>query len=365
MSSTATPNTTESIFNGSYTDDTSQPAIHSSHHLFIMAMYSVIMFVSLVGNALVIAVVYRNKNKRMRTNSNYFIVNMSCSDLLITICNIPLDIAYLTKEYFVPVGGILGNMFCKLTTFVFYLSIYVSLLSLVVITVDRFLLVFYPLKMFITAKRARIIIGTIWLMGTIFTAPLAAQATLLEYGDSKACFFSLPIDVIHTYFITCLVVFVVLPLTTMVVLYSSIVVKLFRQKTPGANSAVNQEHSKKRNRKVLLMLVTVATLTIVCWLPYWSAYLDCILKLSTSSCNSLLHLQVITFANCALNPCAYVIFNENYRFGFYQILLAVLCPSWVRGKCCEHQVSPNESVSSRINSLALRSQRPAFSLESV
>ena len=341
MSSTAIQNTTESIFNGSYVDNTSQQAIHPSHHLFIMAVYCVIMLVSLVGNSLVLAVVYRNENKRMETNSNYFIVNMSCSDLLITICNIPLVITNLASENFVPVAGKMGNMFCKLATFLFYLSIYVSLLSLVAISVDRFLLVFYPLKMFITAKRARIIIGTIWLMGTIFTAPLAAQATLFEYGDFKACFFSLPIDVIHTYFITCLVVFVVLPLTTMVVLYSSIVVKLFRQKTPGANSAVNQEHSKKRNRKVLLMLVTVVILTILCWLPYWSAYLDCILKLTTLSCDSLFHLRVLAFANCALNPCAYVIFNENYRFGFYKIVCAVRFPSWVRSKCCEHQVFPN------------------------
>ena len=229
-----------------------------------------------------------------------------------------------------------------------YLSIEVSLLSLVAISVDRFLLVFYPLKMFMTTKRAQIFIGTIWLAGTFFTAPLAAKTLVYEYGHLRYCSFSLSSwSTIRAYFLFCLLVFIILPLTMMVVFYTSILVKLFRQKTPGENSAVNQEHSNKRNRKVLLMLVTIVTLTFVCWLPFWSANMNCMLTFSHSSCNSLLYLLLLAFANCALNPCVYVVFNEHFRLGFYRILRAVFCPSWMKSKC-RNRVN-DDSLSARDN----------------
>ena len=248
MNSSAKQSTTESMINGVCMDDTSQSAIHR-RYVSIIAVYCVIVLVSLVGNSLVLAVVYRNENKRMRTISNYFIVNISCSDLFITLCNSPSVISSLASGKYVPVAGTGGNILCKLTMFLLYLSIEVSLLSLVAISVDRFLLVFYPLKMFMTTKRAQIFIGTIWLAGTFFTAPLAAKALVYEYGHLRYCSFSLSSwSTIRAYFLFCLLVFIILPLTMMVVFYTSILVKLFRQKTPGENSAVNQEHSNKRNR---------------------------------------------------------------------------------------------------------------------
>ena len=344
-------NTTEPTASSLYT--TSQPAIRP-RYLFIITLYCVIMLVSLVGNSLIFAVVYRNENKRMRTISNYFIVNMSCSDLLFTFCNVPFFIASLITDD-LPIGEKIRTGACKLTLPLFYLYIEVSLLSLVVITVDRFLLVFYPHKRIITARRARILIGTIWLVGAVFTSPMAAHATSYEYRRYKFCYLGLSVSANKAYFTTCLIVFLVLPLVTMVVLYSSIVVKLFRQKPPGENSIVNQEHSNKRNRKVLLMLATIVTLTIVCWLPYWSAYIDCILALASKSCNSIVYLRVLMFANCALNPCVYIIFNENFRVGFYRVLCSVFCPECIRSSCCQNQVFPNRSASSRDNSLALRS----------
>ena len=139
----------------------------------------------------------------------------------------------------------------------------VSLLSLGVITVDRFLLVFYPHKKFITIKRARIFIGMMWLIGIIFTVPLAAKSTIYEYRHVKVCIIKSSTSVIRAYVITCWIIFVVLPLITMMVLYSSIAVKVFRQKTPGEKSALKKEHSNKRNRKVLVMLVTIVILAIL------------------------------------------------------------------------------------------------------
>ena len=335
-------NTTEPTARGLYTS--SQP-VTRPRYLSNIAVYSVIMLVSLVGNSLVLAVVYRNENRRMRTISNYFIVKMSCSDLLITVCLIPLAITDLTPKSILPLGRTFRNIWCKVRMSLFQIPIGVSLLSLAIITVDRFLLIFYPHKIFITAKRARILIGTIWLIGIIFNIPLAVQTQMHEHRHQMTWSIgsnTLSKKTTQVFFIASLVVLLVLPLATMVSLYASIVIKLFRQKMPGEKSTVNQEHSNKRNRKVLLMLVTIVTLTIVCWLPYWSANIDCVLKFrSAVSCSLRSYLRVLALASCALNPCVYVIFNESFRLGFDRILYALFCACSARGVCCKNRVLSN------------------------
>ena len=335
-------NTTEPTARGLYTS--SQP-VTRPRYLSNIAVYSVIMLVSLVGNSLVLAVVYRNENNRMRTISNYFIVNMSCSDLLITLCLIPLAITDLTPKSILPLGGTFGNIWCKVRMSLFHLPIGVSLLSLAIITVARFLLIFNPHKIFTTVKRARILIGTRWLIGIIFNISLAVQTQMHEHRHQMTCSIgsnNLSKKTTQVFFIASLVVLLVLPFATMVSLYASIVIKLFRQKMPGEKSTVNQEHSNKRNRMVLLMLVTIVTLTIVCWLPYWSANIDCVLKFrSAVSCSLRSYLRVLALASCALNPCVYVIFNESFRLGFYRILFALFCACSARGVCSKNRALSN------------------------
>ena len=64
----------------------------------LQTLLSVIFLSSLIGNFLVIAVVYRNVNKKMITTMNLFVVNMAASDLLTTVLVIPVDILELLQK---------------------------------------------------------------------------------------------------------------------------------------------------------------------------------------------------------------------------------------------------------------------------
>ena len=296
----------------------------NNNFLFIIVLYSVIALVSSVGNSLVLVVVYRNENKRMRTTINFFIVSKSCSDLLITFCNIPFQISTYTTGYLNPFSGIMGIVYCKVTVFFYYLSIEMSLLNLAAIAVDRFIAVFYPFKKFFTNRSAKIVIGVMWLVGTLFNIPLVIKSTLFENKDQyfRFCAFTFLLDDLRVFMITFFIAFIVLPLLTMVILYSSIVVKLFQQKAPGENSTINREQRYRRNRKVLVMVVVVISFTIVCWLPFFSVYVDCLMTFPAFSCKSIPYLQILAFANCALNPCLYVVFHDNFRSGLYALFRA-------------------------------------------
>lgn len=71
--------------------------------------YGVIFVMSLVGNFLVIAVVFRNKG--MRNTTNYFIVNLATADILVAIFCIPMTLldSIYTGRYLYLVVVILGN----------------------------------------------------------------------------------------------------------------------------------------------------------------------------------------------------------------------------------------------------------------
>ena len=73
--------------------------------------YTLVIFVAFLGNVFVIGVVY--KNKKMRTITNFQIVNMSVADILITIAAMPPIVYQLYQGHRWPFGLVP----CKLVVF--------------------------------------------------------------------------------------------------------------------------------------------------------------------------------------------------------------------------------------------------------
>ena len=74
------------------------------------AFYVPLILVALLGNVAVIVTVWRNK--RMWTTTNFYIVNLAVSDLLITLsCTWVHLVDHLTE------GWVLGAFFCKFNSF--------------------------------------------------------------------------------------------------------------------------------------------------------------------------------------------------------------------------------------------------------
>lgn len=79
-------------------------AARTTRNLLIIAFYSSIVLVSLFGNLLVCYVIL--KRKRMRISTNLLMTNLAVSDLLMTVINIPFNIArILLNEW--PFGSAL------------------------------------------------------------------------------------------------------------------------------------------------------------------------------------------------------------------------------------------------------------------
>ncbi|OWK13570.1 hypothetical protein Celaphus_00017419 [Cervus elaphus hippelaphus] len=131
------------------------------------------------------------------------------------------------------------------------------------------------------------------------------------------------------------------PLSLIVVMYGRIGISLFKRKVPHTGKQ-NQEQWQvvsKKKQKVIKMLLTVALLFILSWLPLWT-----LMMLSDYVDLSPNELQVINiyiypfahwlaFCNSSVNPIIYGFFNENFRRGFQDAFHLQLCQK--RGKSKE------------------------------
>ena len=239
--------------------------------------YCLIFIVSLVANSLIVMIVYKTPN--LRKPINYFIANMASSDLLFPIFRVPWRMFYLhTKDSFL-VGGQLGQALCKLVPFFGDVSFVVSIQNLILIAVDRFGAVVFPLRSpLIRSKLCPFFILATWIVAAAVSSPLLFAYELVEYPEGNWCVtkwkkafgessssasFLLAFSILFTY----------IPVLLLVILYSIIVIKLKTQAHPGEQSANTQQQRNRRNRNVLQMSIAIVTVFVFCWLPYSTHFL--------------------------------------------------------------------------------------------
>ena len=292
--------------------------------------YSLIFVVSLFGNILLGMIVYRKKS--LRTPINILIVNMAISDLLVPIFLFPRLFLTLTTGGYWPISGPLGQEFCKLSSYTSDVSGLVSVQSLVIMAVDRFVVVVFPLRPpLISPKLCRYFILVIWIVAMAVHCPYLIAFKVLEYSEGLVCSLQWN-DTFgeslswQTYILGLIVVTRYVPLVLIAILYFVISLKIKSQKIPGKQSANARERRLKKERNVLNMSVAIVLVFAVCWLPF-SIYTLLFLYSSNiaiwSSCG-MQYFVTIAFllANsyCAVNPCICFIFSGNYRQGLKNLI---------------------------------------------
>jgi len=233
--------------------------------------FCLIFLVSLAGNTVIGIIVY--KAKAMRKPTNFLIVNMAMSDLLYAIFVIPREIPMLYIDSWL-IGGRLGQALCRLAIFLTDFSGFVSIQSLVLIAVDRFGAVVFPLRSpLISSKLCPVFILSAWVVAMVVSSPYIFAIKLLEYAAGLECrmhwneVFREALS-FENYFVSLSVVFIFIPLVLIAILYIIIFLKLKSQKIPGEQSANTEvEQRRQRERKVLKMSIAIVLGFAICWLP--------------------------------------------------------------------------------------------------
>ncbi|XP_044277515.1 orexin receptor type 2 [Varanus komodoensis] len=209
----------------------------------LIAGYIVVFLVALIGNILVCVAVW--KNHHMRTVTNYFIVNLSLADILVTITCLPATLVVdITETWF------FGDSLCKVFPYLQTVSVSVSVLTLSCIALDRWYAICHPLMFKSTAKRARNSIIMIWIASCIVMIP---QAIVMECSSvfpglaNKTVLFTVcdehwEADVYPKMYHSCFFLITYMaPLCLMVLAYLQIFQKLWCRQIPGTTSVVQRK----------------------------------------------------------------------------------------------------------------------------
>ncbi|XP_022243900.1 cholecystokinin receptor-like [Limulus polyphemus] len=217
--------------------------------------YSIILLLAVVGNVLVIVTLA--VNKRMRTVTNVFLLNLAISDLLLGVFCMPFTlIGVLMREF------VFGDVMCRLIPYLQAVSVSVSAWTLVSISVERYYAICHPLKsrQWQTLSHAYRMIGGVWMGSMTCMLPIAILSELqpLRRVDRFKCRESWPTETAEKLFNIFLdVVLLVTPLLIMIITYSLITLTLWRAIRPFRSRTEGKRRlALRRVREVQYPLTT-------------------------------------------------------------------------------------------------------------
>ncbi|XP_060079202.1 G-protein coupled receptor moody-like [Ylistrum balloti] len=107
---------------------------HNAYLWVVITMIVIIIFMGFIGNVMVIVVV--KTTKKLQTVSNYFIINLSISDLIFVCCVLPFNI-----YTFITDGWYMEETLCKFIGFMGYMLTGTTIITVVLIAYNRYKLV--------------------------------------------------------------------------------------------------------------------------------------------------------------------------------------------------------------------------------
>lgn len=289
--------------------------------VFIVTSYSIETVVGVLGNLCLICVTIRQKEKANVTN--LLIANLAFSDFLMCLICQPLTVIYTFMDYWV-----FGEALCKMSAFIQCMSVTVSILSLVLVALERHQLIINPTGWKPSVSQAYLAIVIIWLIAFFLSLPFLANNVLenvfhknhsqaLEFlADKVVCTESWPLDHHRIIYTTFLLLFqYCIPLTFILVCYARIYQRLRKQRRVFRKGAYSSRvwQMKRINGVLLAMVVTFAVL----WLPLhvFNSLEDWYHEAIPICHGNLIFLvcHLFAMASTCVNPFIYGFLNTNFK----------------------------------------------------
>ncbi|XP_076842275.1 neuromedin-K receptor-like [Brachyhypopomus gauderio] len=300
-----------SNFTGNFTNKFAQPPWRVA--LWSLA-YSLVLVVAVLGNLVVIWIILAHK--RMRTVTNYFLLNLAVSDVSMAVFNTLINFVYAAhgEWYF-------GDAYCKFHNFLPVAAVFASIYSMSAIAVDRYMAIIHPLKPRFSATITKVVIGCVWGAAVVLAFPLCFYSTTKAVPLRTLCHVAWPHSAEDAFMYHIVVAFLVylLPLVVMGITYTIVGFTLWGGGIPG-HSSENYLEQLQAKRKVVKMMVVVVLTFALCWLPYHVYFIVTGLDRSLMKWKSIqqVYLSVLWLAmsSTMYNPIIYCCLNSRFRAGF-------------------------------------------------
>ncbi|XP_014775295.1 dopamine receptor 1 [Octopus bimaculoides] len=284
--------------------------------IIIGLLLSIVILVSVVGNSLVCAAVF--KVKQMRKIGNFYLVSLAIADLLVSLLVMTFALANdIMGEW------VFGRPFCNVWISLDVMCSTASILNLCAISLDRYIHIRDPLhyENWMTKKRTAIIISIVWVCSFLISflpihlgwhSPEAASTQL------TGC----DLDINPIYAVISSTISFIIPCIVMLSIYC----KLYSTAQQHVRNirrtyACERYDGSLSDHKAAITLGIIMGVFLLCWTPFF------VVNLTSAACKTCippLAFKILTwlgYANSSLNPIIYSIFNTDFREAFRRVIL--------------------------------------------
>ncbi|NXU55168.1 XCR1 protein, partial [Turnix velox] len=266
-------------------------------------LYTVAFLLSLLGNTLVLWILFKYEN--LTSLTNIFIMNLCISDLVFS-CMLPF---WAVQQ---SLGWIFGEFLCKATNAVFSVGYYSGVFFLTLMTILRYLSVVNPLSTLRSQTQCCgfLVSLLVWAASILIVVPEVIHTTVqekleggktCEYADEKWKKVDIYVRNILFLFSFGVIVFC----------YIKILIILLRTR------------SRRKHRTVKLILIIVVAF-FLSWAPY--NILIFLITFPSPTCqyekDSKLAFYIsrkIAFSHCCLNPVLYVFVGVKFKRHLFRL----------------------------------------------
>ncbi|XP_009893274.1 PREDICTED: chemokine XC receptor 1 [Charadrius vociferus] len=260
-------------------------------------LYTMAFLLSLLGNTLVLWILFKYEN--LTSLTNIFIMNLCVSDLVFS-CMLPF---WAVDQSF---GWIFGEFLCKAVNAVFSIGYYSGVFFLTLMTILRYLSVVNPLSTLRSqTQRCGFLVSlVVWTVSILIVVPEMIDTTVQEKleGDKTCDYADEKWKKVDIYLRNVLFLF---SFGVIVFCYFKILIILLRAR------------SRRKHRTVKLILIIVVAF-FLSWAPY--NILSFLITFPPPTCQYdkdskfAFHIsRKIAFSHCCLNPVLYVFVGVKFK----------------------------------------------------
>jgi len=279
--------------------------------------YTVLSSVALFTVALNLLVIISISHfRQLHTPTNLLLLSLSVSDLLVGLLVMPVETVRITDSCWR-----LGPYVCSLATLVSFVLTSASVGNVVLISVDRYVAICYPLRYhaLVTQRRTKLCVGLCWCSSVLYNGAILKDH-LARSRRLTTCLGECVVVIVSVTLMVDLVFTFVGPCTVIPVLYLRVLVvavgqaRAMHQQTAtgaaAAGSAVGgtDRRSEWKAARTLGILVLVF---LMCFCPYYYPVLAEEYITHSDALWSVMSWMV--YINSTLNPLIYALFYPWFR----------------------------------------------------
>ncbi|XP_029010967.2 trace amine-associated receptor 6-like [Betta splendens] len=294
-------------------------------HSEAMLIYVLVSCISLLTASLnLLVIVSISHFRQLHTPTNLLLLSLAVSDFLVGLIVMPFQIILIEPCWF------LGNLLCVLYYLLPFITVYSSVINMVLISVDRYVAICDPLhySTIMTQLRVKICVLMSWVFSVFYSFVILFD-NLYQPGRLNSCYGECVINIngpVH------LVFGFIVPISSIIILYVRVFVVAVSQARSMRShvTAVKLQRSltvtvQRSELKAARTLGVVVVVFLICYCPIYCISLSGSNLTIGSSANAIAFL--IYFNSC-LNPVIYVFFYRWFRKSIKLIVtLQILQPN--------------------------------------